>query len=214
MIGEFRIRFNQVLETWKTAGFRSVVSKTFLLNKEIVIAEKDLASLKGFTISAGKGDVEFIEINGNPGEERFFYGLKSRRLKRVRNLDRRYRGFGLIRDNEVIGDVWYFDRTGSSGGKNHPDVKRLGIPLADNEVYLFDMYVKPEERGGGLVNFMMWNALRALKERGFVKAYGYYVTGNVPALWVHRTLGYREVSKLKWRKSYFLRSWGWPGNGY
>jgi len=207
MIGGVRIRFNQVLETWKAGGFTSVVRKTFCKDKEIIIAQKDLSSFNPFTIPIEREAVKFIAIDGKQGQtDGFFYGLRSRYLKKIKNLNKGYKGFALVKGDEIVGDVWYCDCRRSLGAGYHPDLKRLGIQLGENEVYLFDLYIKPEERGGGLVNFMLRNVLAALKGKGFVKAYGYYRTDNVPALWVHRTFGYREVSRLRLRNFHFFHT--------
>jgi L-amino acid N-acyltransferase YncA len=58
------------------------------------------------------------------------------------------------------------------------------------------MYVRPEERGGGAVNYMLWKALNSLREEGFKRAYGYCAADNLPALWVHRIIGYKELDTI------------------
>jgi ribosomal protein S18 acetylase RimI-like enzyme len=121
----------------------------------------------------------------------------------LKYLDNGYHGFSILKGKEIIGDIWYLNLNKSGTGVKHPDLKLLDIKLKEKESYMFDMYIKPEERGNGTVNFLLGNALNALKEKGVMKVYGYYTAGNVPALWIHRTLGYKELKKLKVQRILF-----------
>jgi hypothetical protein len=205
MIRQLRIYFNQGLEVWKTTGFYSVLNKVFFLNKEIVIVEKDLNSLEPLPLIPEKMNIKFIEINKEQTENTLHvYSLKSRHLKMLNNLDRGYKGFAIVKGNEVIGDIWYVSPTQSKTVRRDPDLKLYNINLNEKDVYMFDMYLKPEERGGGKVNFLLRNVLNALKEMGFIKVYGYYMADNLPALWVHRMLGYKELKRFKVQRILFV----------
>ncbi len=205
MIAEVCIRFNQVLETWKAKGILFLLCKAAFMHREIIPVEKDLDSLKPLTSSNEKLNVECIEIPKNRAENTWLtYPLKSRYLKMLRNLDKGYKGFAIVKGNEVIGDIWYVCLSKSKTVIKHPDFKLLDIHLNEKDVYMFDMYLKPEERGGGMVNFLLRSALNALKNKGFLKVYGYYTADNIPALWVHRTLGYQELTRLKWQRILFI----------
>jgi hypothetical protein len=54
------------------------------------------------------------------------------------------------------------------------------------------MFIKPEERGNALAAPLLTASLYSLKEKGFVRAYGNYMKGNIPALWMHRLMKYDE----------------------
>ena len=205
MIKRLRIHFNQVLETWKREGFFSVLHTAFFINKEIVPVEKHLNSLKSTNFPSGKKNFKFIEIlKDKAGNAHLIYPLKSRYLKMAHNLDMGYRGFAIIKGDEVIGDIWYLSPNSSKEVIKQPDLKLLNITLNEKEAYMFDMFVMPAERGCGLVNFLLGNALIALKTKGFIKVYGFYMADNIPALWVHRTLGYKELKKFKVQRILFL----------
>jgi GNAT superfamily N-acetyltransferase len=75
---------------------------------------------------------------------------------------------------------------------------------------MFDMYIEPEHRGLALSSSLFRMAFRGLRARGVVKVKGYYVVDNLPALWMHRVMGYREMGRVRvqqilgltWRYSY------------
>jgi ribosomal protein S18 acetylase RimI-like enzyme len=100
--------------------------------------------------------------------------------------------------------LWYVARNNLEEECNHPDLKWLGVRLSPKEAYLFDMYIDPHKRGGGLVNLLFSRSLETLKRRGFDKVYGYYEVDNFPALWMHRTMGYEEIKRLKLKKLFSL----------
>jgi GNAT superfamily N-acetyltransferase len=189
------------METWKSEGPSSVLKKVFFLNKEIIPAEKDLALLPSLKQSPKMADITFVEISPDTFNGlRSTYASKNRHLRVSKNFNKGYRGFAIIKGEEIVGDIWYCTTEGTARKFRHPDLEWLewvGIQIGEKDVYLFEMYVKTGERGGGLVNFMLWNALNALKEKGYKRAYGYCTADNIPALWVHRTLGYKELERIK-----------------
>jgi len=201
MMREAQIRFYQVFEAWRAKSISSALNNAFFTGKEAVSVEKDLSSLKPLSLLKDHREFTFMGIlKDPPGKEPLVYPLKSRCLKMLRNLDRGYQGFAIVNGNEVVGDLWCFTPQTVLKGKNHPDLEWLDIHLNEKEAYLFDLYVKPEERGKGLVNLFLWKTLNALKEKGVTKVYGYYLTDNLPALWVHRIMGYKELKRVKRRR--------------
>jgi GNAT superfamily N-acetyltransferase len=127
----------------------------------------------------------------------FRYRVKSRYLKAKRNLHVGYKGFVLTNKGEILGDLWWVENKNGVAGSIHPDLDWLRIQLGPEDVYLFDMYLMKEHRGGGTARLLMGGALRHLKEKGYKNAYGYYISHNIPALWTHRMLGYEELSRVE-----------------
>lgn len=190
-----------MLEAWRAKNISSALDKAFFIGKEAISVEKDLSSLKPFSLLKDHREFTFMEIlKDSPGKGSLVYPLKSRRLKMLRNLDKRYQGFAILNGNEVVGDLWCCTPQTGLREMNHPDLAWLGLRLHEKEAYLFDLYVKPEERGKGLVNLFLWKTLNALKDRGVTKVYGYYLTDNLPALWVHRMMGYKELKRVRRRR--------------
>lgn len=198
---EPQIRFYQVLEAWRAKSIFSALDKAFFIGKEAISVEKDLSSLKPLSLLKDHRKFTFMEILKDPPEkEPLVYPLKSRRLKMLRNLDRGDQGFAIVKGKEVVGDLWCFTPQTDLRKKNHHDLEWLDLRLNEKEAYLFDLYVKPEERGEGLVNLFLWKTLSALKDRGVTKVYGYYLKDNLPALWVHRIMGYKELKRVRQRR--------------
>lgn len=196
-----RVRVNQFLETWKSEGPSSVMKKTCFMNKDIVPAEKNLSLLPVLKFSPKTSELRFVDLDLDFFREtELKFALKHRHLRVSKNFKNGYRGFAVIKGGEIVGDIWYCTSEGAGPRFRHPDLEWLewvGIKLGKSDVYLFEMFVKTQERGGGLVNFMLWSALNALRNRGFKRAYGYFAADNIPALWVHRTLGYKELERIK-----------------
>jgi hypothetical protein len=65
---------------------------------------------------------------------------------------------------------------------------------------MFDMHVQPGERGKALTTWFMTTVLFNWRDNDYDKAYGCFVTHNVPALWVHRLIGYEEKPHIMVRR--------------
>jgi GNAT superfamily N-acetyltransferase len=203
-----RVRINQFWEMWKAEGFSSVIKKAVFFNKDVIPAVKDLSVLPPLKSPAAASDIQFVEIREDTFHpDRWKYPSKSRLMRVSKNFKKGYRGFGVVKGGEVVGDIWYCTRGGPGQAVRHPDLEWFawfGVELGEKDLYMFEMYVKPQERGGGLVNFLHGSALRALREKGFERVYGYCTADNIPALWVHRTLGYKELGRLKMHRLFSL----------
>jgi ribosomal protein S18 acetylase RimI-like enzyme len=197
---QLKIRSNQVYETMRSGGFKALVRKTFYWNREIVFVEKNLSVYDLKSKPEEKDSLQFIEIAEQATGNKLLYPLKSRQIKIKKNLAKGYGSFAVIRNMEVLGDVWYVHNDYSMKNCKHPDLKWLGLRLTPKEVYMFDMYTDPNKRGKGLVNYLFSCCLQELKKRGFQKVYGYYEVDNLPALWMHRTMGFKENQRIKLKK--------------
>jgi GNAT superfamily N-acetyltransferase len=71
----------------------------------------------------------------------------------------------------------------------------LGITCSDKDAYAFDMYISPAHRGENLAGPLQRLLQAKLKEEGWRKVYGYYWDDNLPALWMHRVLKFKELPK-------------------
>jgi len=190
----------QVAETYRDEGVSGVFRRGLPSKQTAVKTRLMLNKLKVDVKRNGGSDEACLEISMeqlNSGQLR--YRVKSRRLKARRNLQIGYRGFALVDKGEVLGDVWYVTSAGC--GSEMPDLEWLDIQLGAEDVYLFDMHLVKEHRGGGTARHLLVGALNQLKENGYRTAYGYYVSHNIPALWIHRMLGYEEVSRIIVRRT-------------
>jgi hypothetical protein len=198
MLKSLQVRFYQIIEIWKTKGMASLFHEVIYINRELILVEKNLVEFQPKPISEGKTGFKLIEISEQIAKDRRLkFSNKIRFLKINKNLSKGYNGFALIKNDEMIGDIWFIkpDQTGAL--PYHPDLKLLEIKIGPGQAYMFDAFIEQDERGGGNINLFLNKALLALKNSGFKKIYGYYMADNLPALWMHRLFGYKEINRIK-----------------
>ena len=172
---------------------------------EGIVVEKDISGLGETDATPSPLPAGMVEVSAEGENGAYFAGLKRRRgplsvARARRYLRRGFSGVAAVRDGQVVGDVWAVTRSTTRLPFVHGDLKRLGIRLAEDEAYVFDMYIEPEHRGLALSTSLFQAAFRNLRARGVVKAKTYYAVGDLPALWTHRVMGYREVGRVKLRE--------------
>ena len=133
------------------------------------------------------------------------YPVRSRYLKTLNYLQKGYRGFALVQGNTVTGDIWCADAESGKDGRKHPDEVWLGIRCDRCEVYTFDLFVAPGRRGGNIAPALQNGALHLLREDGFTRAYGFFWSDNIPALWVHRTVRWHELTRVRASRLFLSR---------
>jgi GNAT superfamily N-acetyltransferase len=127
---------------------------------------------------------------------KWVFAVPSRGIKTSRKIKKGMRGFALVQDNVVIADIWcVFSRNGEP--VSHPDLQNLGLTCRNREVYAFDMLIDPAYRGKNLAVPLQRAIQQTLKSEGFVKVYGFYYDDNLPALWMHRMLKFKEHRKRR-----------------
>ena len=178
---------------------------------EGIVVEKDISDLGKADATASPPPADMLEVSAERENGAYFAGLKRKRgplsvARARRYLRRGFSGVAAVRDGQVIGDVWAVTRSSTRLSYVHGDLRRLGIRLEEDEAYMFDMYIEPEHRGLALSTSLFRAAYRPLVARGVVTAKGYYAVGNLPALWMHRVMGYREVGRVKLREILGIRT--------
>ncbi len=201
-MSQLRIKYLQFIEQCRKDNFfaacGSALGKSLYKSVEFVPAEKDLESLLDIP-SPGDDAFEFVEV----GPENFsaLAFPKVSRYEYAKNYFRKgYRMIAMVHDGIVVGDIWYVDRKMARQRTIHSDLVSFKVELRDDEVYLFDMYLNAGTRGGGQATYFHGSVLKSMRERGFRKAYGSYEIGNIPAMWMHRLIGYRELPHLELRR--------------
>lgn len=103
-------------------------------------------------------------------------------------LERNYRAV-ICRSNGVpAGYLWLHDRNVS---EPHPPLDRFEVRLEDGDVYLFNFYVAPAHRKGGVAGAFFAAALSQLRKQGYRRALGFVVGRNIPARWMYTAHGWR-----------------------
>jgi GNAT superfamily N-acetyltransferase len=187
-----RIKYFQFIEHWRQKGFLAACRFSLYKCEEAVPVVRNLATLRPAKEPAG-GLPEILELGpDNFSSYDLHYPLRSRRERVERCFRLGYRSFAMVRDGVVIGDLWYVSRATSGAPRPHLHLRWFGIDLGPDEVYMFDMQVDPKERGNSLTTWFLTSVLFRLRDNDYNKAYGYFAAQNVPALWVHRLIGYEE----------------------
>lgn len=224
MLNDFTMRAKPLLKIMKVDIVYYFFRNRIFINKVAVTVEKDLSALVPLSGSPVEHGPRLVEITPESLQEgnahrALLYPVSSkaenRHAKAIAYLNRGYRGFALARGRHVCGDIWYVSRSGlRDDGKEalHPDLEWLHIQCGHNEVYAFDMHVYPEQRGKNLAVLLQNGALHEMKKKGFTKAFGYYWADYIPALWVHRTLRWKEVSRIKVSRVFFIRQYIYQSN--
>lgn len=199
------MRLKQIVELSELNGLKSLLNELFFRERCAIAVEKNISELESFT---GKTphDVSIVDVNAQM-DNSFLrkYTVKHRKFKCEFYLKSGYRAFAIKRADDVVGDIWYATKTNSSKGPIHPDMEWLNLVARSKDVYTFDMFLDPHERGNGMAAYLQYNALLLLKKKGFEKAYGYFMADNIPALWVHRLLKWKEIKKVYTKR--FIRRW-------
>lgn len=198
MLQYCKMRVVQVIDTVRFGSISNLLRETVYLDREAVPVEIDLSSLRPVNDFVRPPGEKVVELTQELLTTRqLAYPIRSRYLKTQNYLDKGYRGYALVKGETVAGDIWCADRRIDKEGCNHPDEGWLGIRCQAGEVYTFDMFVDPGNRGGNIAAALQNGALHELKKKGFTKAYGFFWSDNVPALWVHRTLRWHELKRVR-----------------
>ena len=205
MFQAVRIAFLQASEAFAEDGWKHVLHPRVFLNREIIPAEMDLSTLPSSSALRDIG-YQFVELKLEDLQaEKWRFMVPSRRFKALRNTKRGWRGFAIVEGNLVVGDVWCVTPSGNGLPVVHSDLEMLGITCGEKDVYAFDMHIATAFRGKNLAVPLQRSLHAILKTEGFRKVYGAYWNDNLPALWMHRMLKYKELPKRSVSRFFFLQ---------
>ncbi len=197
-----RVKYFQFLEHWYQKGFWSACGFTLYHKEEEVPVVRDLSNIPPLKV-LDEG-LTLIEVTPeNVSSQNFQYPLRSRRERVEPYLQKGYCALAMVQEGQAYGDLWYVSQKTARTEVIHPDIQRFKIDFSAEDVYLFDMHVDSKQRRGGLATFLLSSALHHLHNQKYCRAFGYYAADNIPALWVHRLLGYQELPPVIVRR-YFL----------
>lgn len=198
MLKSLKVRVYQIIEIWKKKGLFPLFKEILYINRELVLVEKSLVEFTPKKKLNGKNKLKLIEKPEQIIKDKeFIFPDKIRFLKMNKNLAKGYNGFAFIKNNHMIGDVWFIKCNEDGDLPYHPDLKWLGVKIDIGQAYMFDAFIKPDERGGGNINNFLNQTLTVLKNMSIEKVYGYYLSDNLPAMWMHRLFGYKEINRIK-----------------
>ncbi len=194
-----RMRLMQAREFVATKGLSQYFRERVYVQRKAIAVRKDLAEARFTADLFERGDVRFIEVTPENSFERHGgYVDESRKLKALYYLEQGYRGYALVRGGNIIGDIWYYAPDQAGCARVHPDLYWLGIELGPGQVYEFDIYFTPDERGTGLSAGLQNSAGYSQCQKGYSTAFAYYWADNVPAIWNTRVINkYKEWKHMK-----------------
>jgi len=203
---QFIMRVIQIYEFIKHNGLSSFLHEIHYSNRIAIVVEKNLIEFDTSKERSENSPVKVIELRPEGlKDNNFNYSVKNRYLKAAHYLQKGYGGCAIVRDEKIVGDIWFTTPDTKTVSLCHPDCKWLQIFCSEDEVYTFDMFLSPDERGNNLASLLQSSALKALRQKGYTKAYGYYWSDNIPALWVHRMGKWREIKRLKVNRFLFFK---------
>lgn len=196
MLEIIKMRVAQISDLVRSDGWLFLCRQVVFINHRAIVVEKNLSEVAEHPGSLDASHLKVIEFDPSsfsPGTYRF--ALASRRLKALHYIEHGCRGFGLVRDDLVVGDMWYcFSETESDPRRIHADLRRFGFTDWDKTfAYTFDIFVIAAERKLGVSAAFQNSAMLILRSKGFTKAFGFYWADNLQAHWCTRVMN-------KWKK--------------
>lgn len=207
MIKKILIYVRMFFEDLKSAGWKNTIKEIFSWRRPAVPVYIDCQTKDFSRYSLEKTGCSISLINRDMINQYSESCKKSRIMKASYYLKKGYRALVLIKQDKIIGDLWFIVHWGNRDKKYtyHPDLKMLGINIKSGEAYAFDMYVAESERGKDLSTRFMASAINCLKEMGISRVYGHYMKKNIPALWIHKLIGFKELPEVYISRLLFLR---------
>lgn len=207
MLESIMVTYHQAREAWIMGSLKEVFRPRAFRDRIATPVEMDLSTMM---LRPGdflqQSNYQFVELKMDEIRSgKWSFGVRSRYFKALRNLKSGLRSFALVENSSIVGDVWC--ASGSRPGDliTHPDLAMLGITCGEKEVYAFDMFIDPRYRGKNFAVPLQRFLHVSLKKEGFLKVYGFYWNDNLPALWMHRMLKYKELPKRRISRFFFLR---------
>ena len=210
MLEHFNMIFHMFWESLTKGKLLDILQDQLWNRRVAVPVEMDLTKLSSQTdLFKVLEDSYFTELKlENLQVSDWSFTVPSRRYKAIRNLKRGLRGFALIKGSKIVGDMWCIVPTEANKPVRHPDLDMLGIQAKEKEVYAFDMLIDPSFRGRNLAVPIQRSLQLALKAEGYSLAYGFYWQDNIPAMWMHRSLRFRELPKRWVSRFFFIKRFG------
>lgn len=135
---------------------------------------------------------------------RWRYATASRGIKAEHYLQQGRRNFAIAHGNLIVADIWCEPPCTETRRVRHPDLKLFGFDCHPGETYAFDAFIDPAYRGHNLAAPLQRFLQQTLKREGCTKVYGNYYDDNIPAMWMHRMLRFKELPKRQVSRFFFL----------
>jgi hypothetical protein len=206
MLQKFLIIFHQIREALAEGGMSDLLRKRIFRSRVLTPVELELSAVEVPENLLKASDYKFIEFDLNELRAgKLSFAMPSRKHKAFYNLDAGLRGFAVVEDSRVVGDVWCCNPRFCNRCVIYDDIEMLDFKCNEGEVYAFDMYIDPTSRGKNLAVPLQRCLQSTLKEEGYERVYGYYWDDQLPAMWMHRMLRFKELPKRRVDRFFFVR---------
>jgi ribosomal protein S18 acetylase RimI-like enzyme len=91
-----------------------------------------------------------------------------------------------LKDDQLAAYGWFTSEV-------DPAVERTYVPLARDEVFVFDLYTRPAFRRQGIQGVLLRHMLELARRRGYKRALSLVMVNNVPSLNLHSKLGFQPI---------------------
>ena len=99
-------------------------------------------------------------------------------------------------DGEPLGHLWC---AAGNTAYEHPDVVLHQIDLADDEAYIFSLFVTPAGRGERVAPALLRRTEAVLRDRAYRRIVGWVDAKNRPARWFFATSGFEATETVRIR---------------
>jgi GNAT superfamily N-acetyltransferase len=137
---------------------------------------------------------ELNRTRGRPDVQRLF----------ERYVEQGFHGFVAYMGQEMVGYYWWVDGT-VPVRYTDPGRLKLGMELGEADAYGSHFFMLEEHRGGGVAADFLYEVESSLRDRGFVRLWGFVTSNNRPARWLYSTRGYRPMWVVRLRRIMFFR---------
>lgn len=114
-------------------------------------------------------------------------------------------GFVGYADGVAVAYYWWAAGSAAAG---HRDLRRIpgSVEIGPGDVYGYDLFLLDEVRTGNIAAQLLTHVEATLRDRGFMRLWGYVEADNRPARWLYATRRYEPTRKLTTRTILGYRS--------
>lgn len=168
----------------ETEGIRKTLRNQVYFNRKIIVIEMEIPLVEPVPLEESR----YVMVDAtNLKEYESEYDLR----KVYYYLNKGAKCGLLCKGKECMGQQLF------TTNNNYLDLRKIGISLKPNDVYLFGLFVYPRFRGTDATKVLAHCTFNYLRNAHYTNMYGYYFADNIQSLWYHRAfLKAHEIKKL------------------
>jgi ribosomal protein S18 acetylase RimI-like enzyme len=204
--------FRGIFQKWllfrygcQTNGLGATIRRFIYVKRKLILLSLDLK--KDFKLAEKRvsSELSFLEVGSeNFKKLKLSYPVTYRRLRAKQKLAKGYRCFVVHREMQVQAELWFTGNGTEARINQHPDLKWLEIRLGRNSVYTNDLFIIPSEQGTSLAALLWQFAIEELRKKKIREIIGYVWADNFAALWLYRTLRFKEIGRFSFNRYVFF----------